>query len=300
MNLLEQMRERFPQLSKSQKKIAHYIIENLDIAAFSTAAKIGKATQVSESTVVRFANTMGFEGFPEFSQELAKCVRSRLNTVNKIDIESKMSQSKIVENVLQGDADKIISTLRELDPEAFNIAVDMISNAKKVYIVGVRSAAPLAEFLAFYLRMIIKDVVHVTTSSASEIFEQMLHINEEDVVIGISFPRYSMRTLKAMEFANNRNAQVIAITDSVHSPMNLYSSCNLFAKSDMASIVDSLVAPMSLINALIVALCIKNSKKAVSNLETLNEVWEDYQLTSNDELNYLGENLLKDLKGLDN
>ena len=299
MDLLEQIRGKFPELSKSQKKISHYIIENLDVAAFFTAAKIGKAVGVSESTVVRFAMTMGFEGFPEFSQELASCVRNRLNPINKIDIESNMTQSKIVENVLQGDADKIVSTLKELDPDAFNMAVDMISNARKVYIVGVRSAGPLAQFLAFYLRMVIDDVVHVTTSSASEIFEQMLHVSEEDVVIGISFPRYSMRTLKAMEFANNRNAQVIAITDSVHSPMNLYSSCNLFARSDMASIVDSLVAPMSLINALIVAICVKNSKKAVSNLETLNEVWDDYQLTSNDELNYLGENLLKDLKGLD-
>ncbi len=298
-NILEQLKEAFPDLSKSQKKIAHYIIENLDEAAFSNAAMIGKATGVSESTVVRFAATMGFEGFPEFQQELALVVRTRLKTVNKIDIEGNMSRSKIVENVLRGDSNKILSTLEELDGDAFDLAVDTITEARRVYIVGVRSSASLAQFLAFYLRMIVHDVVLVTTTSSSEIFEQMLYVNEEDVVIGISFPRYSMRTLKAMEFANNRNAKVIAITDSIHSPMNLYSSCNLFARSDMASIVDSLVAPMSLINALIVALCVHNSKKVVKNLEMLNEVWDDYQLTNNDEINYLGDNLLKDLKNLE-
>lgn len=298
-DILEQIKEALPKLSKSQKKISHYIIENLEEAAFCTAAMIGKATGVSESTVVRFAVTMGYEGFPEFQQALAMTVRTRLKTVNKIDIEGNMSRSKILENVLMGDSNKILSTLEELDGEAFDLAVDTITEARRVYIVGVRSSAPLAQFLAFYLRMIVPDVVLVTTTSSSEIFEQMLYVNESDVVIGISFPRYSMRTLKAMEFANNRNAKVIAITDSIHSPMNLYSSCNLFARSDMASIVDSLVAPMSLINALIVALSVHNSKTIVKNLEMLNEVWDDYQLTNNDEINYLGDNLLNDLKGLE-
>lgn len=298
-DILEQIKEALPELSKSQKKISHYIIENLEEAAFCTAAMIGKATGVSESTVVRFAVTMGYEGFPEFQHALAMAVRTRLKSVNKIDIEGNMSRSKILENVLTGDANKILSTLENLDGDAFDLAVDTITEAGKVYIVGVRSSAPLAHFLAFYLRMIVPDVVLVTTTSSSEIFEQMLYVNESDVVIGISFPRYSMRTLKAMEFANNRNAKVIAITDSIHSPMNLYSSCNLFARSDMASIVDSLVAPMSLINALIVALSVHNSQKVVKNLETLNDVWEDYQLTNNDEINYLGDNLIKDLKGLE-
>lgn len=297
-NVMELMKEKFPTFSKSQKKISHYIIENIETAAFMTAARIGKATGVSESTVVRFANTMGYEGYPEFSEALSAVVKSRLKTVDRIDIESNMSRSKIVENVLKGDADKIINTLEEFNQGTFDMAVDLISNAKRVYIVGVRSAAPLAQFLAFYLRLIVHNVVLVTTTSSSEIFEQMLRVNEKDVVIGISFPRYSMRTLKAMEFANNRNARVIAITDNIHSPMNLYSSCNLFARTDMASIVDSLVAPMSLINALIVALCVQNSNKTVRNLETLNEIWEDYQLTNNDEINYLNENLLNDLKGL--
>ena len=167
----------------------------------------------------------------------------------------------------------------------------MLNSAGHIYIVGVRSCAPLAEFLGFYLRMINDNVRMVTTNSASEMFEQMLPINEKDVVVGISFPRYSMRTLKCMEYANNKSAEVIAITDSRNSPMSLYSSCNLLARSDMTSIVDSLVAPMSVINALIVALCMKNKERVVQKLEELNRVWSDYQVYNNDEINQLEENL---------
>ncbi len=174
----------------------------------------------------------------------------------------------------------------------------MIAEARRVYIVAVRSAAPVGDFLAFYLRMVVDDVAVVTTNSSSEIFEQMINVGEKDAVIGISFPRYSMRTLKALEFANNRNAKVIAITDSIHSPMNLYSSCNLFARSDMATVVDSMTAPMSLINAIIVALCVRNSKAVANKLEELGNVWNDYQVTNNDEINYLDEELMKDLRGL--
>lgn len=298
-NFLKRLKEEIPNLSKGQKKIAHYIIENLDEAAFSTAAKLGNATGVSESTVVRFATALGFDGFPEFQAELEKTVRSRFKSVNRLDIEGKITQSKILEYVLHNDAEKINDTLKEIDSDSFEAAVDIISDSKRVYVVGVRSCAPLAEFLSFYLRMIVPDVITVTTNSSSEMFEQMINMGENDVVIGISFPRYSMRTLKAMEFANNRNATVIAITDNSHSPMNLYSSCNLFAKSDMASVVDSLVAPLSLINAIIVAVCVKNSKQVVRNLEMLNQVWDDYQVTNNDEINFLDEKLMQDLKGLE-
>ena len=168
----------------------------------------------------------------------------------------RISQSKILESVLKSDAEKIHSTLEKIDQNAFELAVDTIINAKHIYIIGIRSCAPLASFMAFYFNLIFENVHLIQTSSSSEIFEQMVRIGKDDVIIGISFPRYSMRTLKAMEFANDRNAKVITITDSIHAPMNLYSSCNLIAKSDMASIVDSLVAPMSLINALIVAICV--------------------------------------------
>ena len=298
-NVLEQLKDGMPGFSKSNRTLAHYIIENTDEAAFSTAAQLGRNTGISESTVVRFAAKLGYKGFPQFQQALSKVLKSRLNTTSAIDIKNEnLTHSKILEYVMTGDADKINYTYRNIDDKAFDEAVDTILTARKVYVVGLRSSAALAQFLVFYLRMAVKNIETVTTNSSSEMFEQMINVGEEDAVIGISFPRYSMRTLKAMEFANNRSAKVIAITDSIHSPMNLYSSCNLFARTDMATIVDSLVAPMSLINALIVAVCIRNSGTVVHNLEELDKVWEDYQITNNDEINYLDEGLMKDLKEL--
>ena len=179
--------------------------------------------------------------------------------------------------------------MESIDQQVFELAVDTILNAKRIYVVGIRSCAPLANFLSFYLNLICENVISVHTNSSSEIFEQLIRINEEDVIIGISFPRYSMRTLKALEFASNRKAKVITLTDSVHSPMNLYSSCNLIARSDMASIVDSLVAPLSVINALIVALCMKKQKEVIQTLETLEDIWDEYQVYSRDELNSVGD-----------
>ena len=203
----------------------------------------------------------------------------------------RVPQEKILDNVLQSDIEKIKLTLEHTDREAFNLAVDTLLQAKTIYIVGIRSCAPLAQFLSFYLNLIFEDVRLLRTSSASELFEQMIRISEQDAIIGISFPRYSMRTLKAMEFANNRNAKVITLTDSVHSPMNLYSSCNLIARSDMASIVDSLVAPLSIINALVVALCMKKQKEVMNTLETMEQIWNEYQVYSNDEINYIDDEM---------
>ena len=179
----------------------------------------------------------------------------------------------------------------EIEQEAFEVAVNTILNAKHIYIIGIRSCAPLASFMSFYFNLMFDNVHLLQTSSSSEIFEQMVRIGKDDVIIGISFPRYSMRTLKAMEFANNRNAKVITLTDSVHSPMNLYSSCNLIADSDMASIVDSLVAPLSVINALIVALCMKNRKKVAKTLEMLEDIWDEYQVYESDEINYIDDSI---------
>ena len=180
-------------------------------------------------------------------------------------------------------------TLEEVDRSAFERAADTILSARTIYIVGIRSCAPLASFLAFYLHMIFPDVRQVQTNSSSEIFEQMIRITEDDVVIGISFPRYSMRTMKALEFANSRKAKVITITDSVHSPMNVYAACTLIAKSDMASIVDSLVAPLSVINALVVALCMKRQADVKKTLESMEKLWDEYQVYSNDEINGLDD-----------
>ena len=285
-HLLSKMNMQYQNFSKGQKKLAAYIKENYDKAAFLTAAKLGETVGVSESTVVRFAIYLGYKGYPEFQKALEELVRTKLNSIQRMEVTyGKVPQSEILDTVLHSDIDKIKMTLDAVDHEAFELAVETILKAKNIYIVGIRSCAPLAGFLAFYLNLIFDSVRLLNTNSASELFEQMIRIGEEDVIIGISFPRYSMRTLKALEFANNRNAKVITLTDSIHSPMNLYSSCNLIARSDMASIVDSLVAPLSVINALVVALSMRKQKDVVATLESLEKIWDEYQVYNNDEIN---------------
>lgn len=201
-------------------------------------------------------------------------------------------KNTILDDILKSDIGKIEDTLKAIDRDAFQNAVSTILKAKRIYVIGIRSCAPLAEFLHFYLNLICDNVVLVSTNSSSELLEQMIHVNEKDVVIGISFPRYSMRTLKALEFASNRKAKVITLTNSLHSPINLYSSCNLVAKSDMVSVVDSLVAPLSVVNALVSALYIKRKDDVLRRLEMLDQVWDDYQVHGNDELDYVEEEIV--------
>lgn len=291
-DLLNRINSNYSSMSKGQKLLATYITDNYDKAVFLTAARMGETVGVSESTVVRFATSLGYKGYPEFQRALEELVRNKLNSVQRMEVTyGRISQSKILETVLHSDADKIKTTLEKIDHNAFELAVKTIIDAKKIYIVGIRSCAPLASFLAFYMNLMFDNVHLLTTNSSSELFEQMVRINEKDVIIGISFPRYSMRTLKALEFANNRNAKVITITDSVHSPMNLYSSCNLIADSDMASIVDSLVAPLSVINALIVALCMKRQKVVAKTLTELEDIWDEYQVYDNDEIDFIDDSI---------
>ena len=291
-DLLNRINKNYSKMSKGQKLLATYITDNYDKAVFLTAAKMGDIVGVSESTVVRFAMCLGYKGYPEFQKALEELVRNKLNSVQRMDVTyGRISQSEILETVLKSDADKLKTTLEKIDHSAFELAVDTILSARNIYIVGIRSCAPLASFLSFYLNLMFDNVRLLHTNSSSEIFEQMVRINEDDVIIGISFPRYSMRTLKALEFANNRNAKVITITDSIHSPMNLYSSCNLIADSDMASIVDSLVAPLSVINALIVALCMKKQKEVAKTLTTLEEIWDEYQVYENDEIDVIDDSI---------
>ncbi len=291
-DLLNRINKKYSTMSKGQKYLATYITDNYDKAVFLTAAKMGEIVGVSESTVVRFAMSLGYKGYPEFQSALGELVRNKLNSTQRMEVTyGRINQSEILETVLQSDADKLKTTLEKIDHGAFDLAVDTILNAKNIYIIGIRSCAPLASFLSFYLTMMFDNVRLLHTNSSSEIFEQMLRIGEDDVIIGISFPRYSMRTLKALEFANNRSAKVITITDSIHSPMNLYSSCNLVADSDMASIVDSLVAPLSVINALIVALCMKKQKEVAKTLTTLEEIWDEYQVYENDEIDVIDDSI---------
>lgn len=289
-DIITRMNEKYIKMSKGHKAIAAYISDHYDQAAFMTAAKLGETVGVSESTVVRFAMHLGYEGYPEFQNALAEWVKNKLNSVQKMGAKyGKSTQSEILTSVLSADIEKIQDTIVNLDPAAFEAAVDIILGAQTIYLIGVRSCEPLADFLHFYLNMIRGNVVLIKTTSVSEMFEQMIRVGEKDAVIGISFPRYSMRTLKAMEFANDRNAKVITITDSIHSPMNLYSSCNLLARSDMVSIVDSLVAPLSVINALVVALCLRRPDDVKRNLEALEDVWNNYQVYLNDEINFIDE-----------
>ena len=303
-DLLNRINKHYSKMSKGQKLLATYITDNYDKAVFLTAAKMGDVVGVSESTVVRFAMSLGYKGYPEFQKALEELVRNKLNSVQRMEVTyGRISQSEILETVLQSDADKLKTTLEKIDHSAFELAVNTILNARNIYIVGIRSCAPLASFLSFYLNLMFDNVRLLHTNSASEIFEQMVRINEDDVIIGISFPRYSMRTLKALEFANNRSAKVITITDSIHSPMNLYSSCNLIADSDMASIVDSLVAPLSVINALIVALCMRKQKEVAKTLTTLEKIWDEYQVYDNDEIDVIDDSIkvhYAKLEGMDN
>ncbi len=290
--LTNRINERYSKMSKGQKLLASYITDYYDKAVFLTASKLGEVVGVSESTVVRFAAQLGYKGYPEFQKALEEMVRNRLSSVQRMEVTyGRTGQSGILASVLHADMDKLEKTLERIDSNAFEMAVDTILTAKRIYVIGIRSCAPLASFLAFYLNFMFDDVRQLHTSSSSELFEQMVRIGKEDVIIGISFPRYSMRTLKALEFANNRSAKVITLTDSVHSPMNLYSSCNLIADSDMASILDSLVAPLSVINALIVALCMRKQDEVADTLEKLEQIWDEYQVYENDEIDRMDDTL---------
>ena len=291
-DVMNRINDRYNRFSKGQKIIAAYISEEYEKAAFYTAAKLGEQVGVSESTVVRFANTLGYKGYPEFQKALEEYVIDKLNSQNNHRVSfGKLSEDEILSSVLNEDLLHIRETMEAIDESAFELAVDLIDGAKNIYVIGLRQAAPFASFLTFYLNLMFDRVHLLTSNSSSEIFEQMVRIGKDDVIIGISFPRYSMRTLKALEFANNRACKVITITDTVHSPMNLYSSCNLIAKSSMASFVDSFVAPLSVINALIISLAMKNQREVVRTLDELENIWDDYQVYSTDEIDYLDDKL---------
>ncbi|MBO6195970.1 MAG: MurR/RpiR family transcriptional regulator [Butyrivibrio sp.] len=292
VDVITRINECYSRMSKGKKNIAGYICDHYEQAVFMTAAELGKIVGMSESTVVRFAMSLGYEGYPEFQKALASWVGDKFGSVEKVGRRfGKSSEGEILQAILTSDISNIQHTINNIDVAAFKTAVDIILKARTVYIVGLRSCEPLADFLHFYLNMIRGNNVLIRTTSVSEMFEQMIRIGDRDCIIGISFPRYSMRTLKCMEFANDRNAKVITITDSVHSPMNLYSSCNILAKSEMASIVDSLVAPLSVINALVVALCMRRPNEVQADLKMLEETWNNYQVYLNDEIDFASDDL---------
>lgn len=278
-DLLSQIQNMYPTFSKGQKYIAKYISEHYDKAAFMTASKLGNIVGVSESTVVRFASELGYEGYPQLQKALQEMIRNKLTSVQRIEVSNDLlGGGDILEKVLNADVEKIRKTLVEMSRDDFNSAVNAIAGARKVYILGVRSAASLATFIGFYFNLILDNVTLVHTTSDSEVFEQILRIGPDDVMIGISFPRYSTRTVKAMKYASDRGATVISITDSNLSPLYQYSSYNLLAKSDMASFVDSLVAPLSMINAMIVAVGMKRQDEVYETFASLERIWDEYDV----------------------
>ena len=277
--LLQTIEENMAGFSKGQRAIAKYIIENYEKAAYMTAASLGSQTGVSESTVVRFALKLGFEGYPEMQRALQELTRTKLTSVQRMEVTNTLiGNADILAKVLLSDIDKIRRTLDEIDREVFYRAVDKIATARNIYIIGVRTSASLAGFLNFSLRMIFDNVRLIQTTSGNEIFEQLLSMEKEDVMIAISFPRYSKRIINAVAFARSRGAVVIALTDSAKSPIAGYADQLLTACSDMASFVDSLVAPLSIINAMIVALTRKKSDELKERLRELEKIWDEYDV----------------------
>ena len=265
--------------SKGQRRIAAFILENYEKAAFMTAGKLGQVVGVSESTVVRFASELGYDGYPGMRKALQEMIRSRLTSVQRIAVAREtMDENNVLESVLMTDMEKLQITLNECDRESFNTSVDLILNARHIYIVGMRSSTCLANFLGFYLNLLLENVHIIQDTAVSEVYEQIIRIREGDVFIGISYPRYSSRTVRAMKFAKSSGAKVIGITDGKSSPFAEIADTLIYAKSDMVSFLDSLVAPLSLINALIVSVGIRSKENISDTFKRLETIWADYDV----------------------
>jgi DNA-binding MurR/RpiR family transcriptional regulator len=283
-NILNVMKTQMPKLSKGHKKIAQYIIDHYEKASYMTASKLGQVVGVSESTVVRFACEIGLDGYPELQSELQEIIRNKLTAVQRMEVTTEqIGENDVLEKVLNSDIDKIKKTLESTSKQDFSQAVDSLVEAKNIYILGVRSSSALARFLSFYFTHIFESVILVETTSASEMFEKIMRISENDVLIGISFPRYSRRTAKAFSYAKECGAKTIAITDSNVSPIAEKADYALLARSDMASFVDSLVAPLSLINALIVAVGLKKRDEVTNTFNKLEKIWDEYDVYAKNE-----------------
>lgn len=281
-DVLSLIRKNMDTFSKRQRAIANFIMDNYDKAAFMTASRLGKAINVSESTVVRFAAELGYEGYPEMQRALQEMIRNKLTSIQRIEVTNdRLGSGDILSAVMQSDIEKLRLSLDTVDHEQFRNAVDQIVGAKRIYILGLRSSTAIASFLGFYFNLLFEDVTLVHTTSVSEMFEQVLHIGPGDLMIGISFPRYSSRTVKVMQFARDRGANVLAVTDSEVSPLYALAHTSLLAKSDMVSFIDSLVAPLSLVNALIVAVGRRMDKDISGTFTELEEIWAEYGVYEN-------------------
>ncbi len=278
-DIISILQERMPGFSKGQRLIASYIMQSYDKAAFMTANKLGKTVGVSESTVVRFAVDLGFDGYPSMQKAMQKMVLTRLTSVQRLEVASdRIGGQDVVSMVLQSDIEKLRRTAETVSRQEFQAAVDAVLGAKRVFIIGVRSVAPLANFLGYYLNYMFNNVRIVTASGTSEMFENIVGVNSQDVVIAFSFPRYSTATVRAAQYCRSTGANVIAITDNPESPLAQSADHVICAKSDMVSLVDSLVAPLSVVNALIVAIAARREKEVHRTFETLEHIWDQYHV----------------------
>lgn len=278
-DILMALQEMAPTFSKGQRAIAKYITESYDKAAFMTASKLGKTVGVSESTVVRFAVELGYDGYPSMQKAMREMVLNRLTSVQRIEVaNNRFADHDVVSTVLQSDMEKLRQTEELIDRDDFAAAVNAIVNSKRIYILGIRSTAPLANFLGYYLNYMFRNVHIVTASGTTELYEKIVGVNADDVLIAFSFPRYSSTTIRGARYCRSAGATVIGLTDSMLSPLAENSDHVLLAKSDMVSLVDSLVAPLSVINALIVALASKKEKELARTFETLERLWEEHHV----------------------
>ena len=279
-DLMRLIQVKFPRLSKGQKLIAEYILKNYDKAAFMTAAKLGISVGVSESTVVRFANELGFSGYPKLQKALQELIKNKLTTVQRLELSNDFaSHGAALKGVLKADMENIRATLEKINPYTFEDVLNSIFEAKNIYIIGLRSSTALAEFLGFYLNIILQNV-RIVSYGISDIFEQMINIGEGDLVIGIGFPRYATKTIDVLDFSKARGAKVVAITDSLLSPLAAKADSTLIAQSNMASFVDSLVAPLSVINALIIAVGMREKENIADIFANLENIWKEYNVYS--------------------
>lgn len=276
-DLIKMIQLNYTKLSKGQKLIAEYITSDYDKAAFMTAAKLGDTVGVSESTVVRFANALGFSGYPSLQESLQELIKNKLTTVQRLGMEDFSDKKNLIKQVVRTDINNMKDTLENLDNEIFYKIIDEISNAKRVYILGLRSSTALAGYLGFYLSFILENV-KVVSFGMSDIFEQLLKVSKDDVVIGISYPRYSKKTLDALKYVKEQGSTIVGISDGNLSPVSKMSDYNLEVKSNMISFVDSLVAPLSIINALIIGVGIKNHDDVSTYLSQLENLWREYDI----------------------
>ena len=291
-HLLGRIEMKLSSMSKGQKLIAHFIEHHYDQAAFLTASKLGELVGVSESTVVRFATEIGYSGYPELQKAMQEMIKDKLTSVQRIEVTAaKIENNDVLETVLNQDIQKIRHTIEETSREDFKRAVSSIINAEHIYIYGARSASALANFLGHYFGLIFDNVHIITNASRSGVYESLFRISEKDALIGISFPRYSKVAVNAMSFAHSRGSSTISITDNMLYPLVPHSTSVLIARSDMASVVDSLVAPLSLINALIVATVIEKKDDVKATFEALESVWNEQGVYASSELQFGGDKL---------